>query len=107
MAEQGTHKPLVPSSNLGVATGLSVAYPESVKMPAQARATRLVTPVTWIFAPDRLTVDEACHLSGWDRGTMRHIIDEGGVDLDDEGLIGKQSLHDYQECLALILNWDD
>ena len=104
MVEQGTHKPLVPSSNLGVATEMGVALPEGVAM---IQTTRIVTPVHWMMAPEWLTVDEACHLSGWDRGTMLYIIAEGGVDLDDEGLLGKQSLHEYQECLALVLHWDD
>ena len=68
---------------------------------------RVATTVDWLFAPDWLTVEEACFLSGWDLNSMLEIIAEDGVDLDDEGLIEKQSLYEFQECLALVLHWDD
>ncbi len=35
------------------------------------------------------------------------VIDEGGVDLNVEGLIEKQSLWEFQEMLALVLHWND
>jgi hypothetical protein len=54
-----------------------------------------------------LTFEEACFLSGWDKDTMRVIIDEGGVDLNPEGLIEKRGLREFNECLAIVLHWDD
>jgi hypothetical protein len=71
------------------------------------QAPRTVTPIAWMEAPEWLTVQEACRLSGWDSFSMLEIIDEGGVDLNTEGLIEKQSLYDFQECLALVLHWDE
>jgi hypothetical protein len=68
---------------------------------------RIATLVDWLFAPQWLTVSEACRLSGWDRAAMLEIIDEGGVDLDDRGLIEKDSLREFNETLALILHWDE
>jgi excisionase family DNA binding protein len=71
---------------------------------------RIVTPVTWMFAPEWLTVQEACDLSGHDRGTMLHIIETEGVDAERDGdswLIEKESLWEFQEALALFLHWDD
>jgi hypothetical protein len=66
---------------------------------------RVVTPIAWMEAPQWLTVQEACCLSGWDVFSMLEIIDGGGVDLNTEGLIEKESLRDFQECLALVLHW--
>ena len=69
---------------------------------------RIVTPVTWAFAPDWLTVEEACHLSGHDADTVRFLIDDGGVDAKQEGdawLVEKASLFEYQETLAEVLHW--
>jgi hypothetical protein len=70
---------------------------------------RIATPVDWLFAPEWLTLEEACFLSGHDRGTMLHIVEIDGVDLkdDDQLLIEKQSLYEFQESLALVLNWYD
>jgi hypothetical protein len=68
---------------------------------------RIITPVVWLEAPDWLTIEEACFLSGWDRASMMEIIAEGGVDLNDAGLIEKESLHEFQESLALVLHWDE
>jgi hypothetical protein len=36
---------------------------------------------------------------------MPEIIDEGGVDLNTDGLIEKRSLHEFQEMPALVLHW--
>jgi hypothetical protein len=33
---------------------------------------------------------------------MREIIREGGVGLNTEGMIEKRSLHEFNECAALI-----
>ena len=38
---------------------------------------------------------------------MKEIIEEGGVDLNDEGLIERESLYEFNECAALILHWND
>ena len=62
------------------------------------------TGIDWAFAPEWLTIEEACFLSGHDRGTMLSIIEEGGVDLNVDGLIEKQSLWDYQVTLAEVLH---
>ena len=61
----------------------------------------------WLFAPEWVTFGEACFLSGWDPESMREIIREGGVDLNTEGLIEKQSLREFNECAALVAHWDD
>ena len=58
-------------------------------------------------APQWLPVQEACRLSGWDGPRMFEIIGDGGVDVNAEGLIEKESLRDFQQCLALVLHWDD
>ena len=65
---------------------------------------RIATTTDWLFAPDLLTIEQACFLSGWDRDTMCFIVNDGGVDLDDAGLIFKDSLEEYQEALLLALN---
>ena len=74
------------------------------------QASRIVTPVTWAFAPDWLTVEQASCLSGHDEDTVKWLILDGGVDAKRDGgawLIDKASLHDYQEALALVLHWWD
>ncbi len=38
---------------------------------------------------------------------MLEIIDEGGVDLNLDGLIEKRGLREFQEMLALVLHWDE
>ena len=68
---------------------------------------RVISPVVWMCAPDWLTVEEACDLSGWNRASMLEIIDEGGVDLDNDGLIEKRSLSEFLEALALVVHWND
>ena len=68
---------------------------------------RIATGVDWLFAPEWLTIEEACFLSGWSESAMKEIIEEAGVDLNDEGLIERESLYDFNECAALILHWND
>jgi hypothetical protein len=58
-------------------------------------------------APDWLSIEQACRLTGWDEKSMQEIIDEGGVDLNEQGLIEKQSLYDFQGCLAQVLHCRD
>ena len=74
---------------------------------ATAQARPIATPVDWLLAPDWLAFEEACFLTGWDTASMLVIISEGGVDLDNDGLIDKQSLYEFQEALALVLHWED
>lgn len=74
---------------------------------AMESGPRIATMVDWVFAPEWLTIEQACQLSGWDRDTMLLIIDEGGVDLDNAGLIERASLREFQETLAEIVHWDD
>jgi hypothetical protein len=38
---------------------------------------------------------------------MLSIVDDGGVDTNDNGLIEKQSLWEFQEALVEVLHWDD
>ena len=45
---------------------------------------RIATMVDWLFAPEWLTIEEACFLSGWSESAMKEIMEEGGVDLNDE-----------------------
>jgi hypothetical protein len=61
----------------------------------------------WAFAPEWLTVEQACFLSGHDRGSMPEITDADGVDLNLEGLIEKRSLWEFQEALVLVRHWHD
>ena len=68
---------------------------------------RVATMVDWMFAPEWLTVSEACRLSGHDRGTMLHIVDVGGVDTNDQGLIDRWTLYEFQETLVEVLHWYD
>jgi hypothetical protein len=68
---------------------------------------RIATGVDWLFAPEWLTIEEACFLSGWSESAMKEIIEEAGVDLNDEGLIERESLYEFNECAALILHWND
>ena len=74
---------------------------------AMAEGKRIATPVDWLFAPDWLTFEQACFLSGFDRDVMLEVLDEDGVDLNDEGLIARDSLREFQECLAMVLHWYD
>jgi hypothetical protein len=68
---------------------------------------RIASPLDWVFYPEWLTVAQACYLSGWDAAFMQEIIDACGVDLNDAGLIAKDSLWEFQETAALVLHWND
>ena len=68
-------------------------------------APKVATGVDWAFAPDWLTVEQACFLSGYDRLTMFAIIEEDGVDLNTEGLIEKRSLWEWQEVTVELAHW--
>ena len=68
---------------------------------------RIATMVDWAFAPQWLSVQEACFLSGYDAPALLEIINVDGVDLDGEGQIEKQSLQQYLEADVLITHWQD
>ena len=73
-------------------------------------ATRVVTGVSWAFAPEWLTLEEASYLSGHDVDTLRWLIHDGGVDAKRQGdtwLIEKASLREFQETLLEVLHWWD
>ena len=71
---------------------------------------RVITPVSWIAAPEWLTVREACELSGHDVDTLHWMIQDGALDTRREGdtwLIEKASLREFQEALLEVLHWWD
>ncbi len=77
---------------------------EAVDVPA----TRIVTLVSWAFAPEWLTMKEASELSGHDLGTLHWMIQEGAVDTrreKDVWLIERASLRESQESLLEVLRW--
>ena len=74
---------------------------------AVVQETRTARLLDWVLAPAWLTFEEACFLSGWDQSSMLEIITDGGVDLNDAGLIEKRSLWEFQEALVLMLHWDE
>ena len=83
---------------------MTVSLTESIPVILETRKARFLD---WAFAPEWLTVEQACFLSGWDAVSMAEIIREDGVDLDDAGRIEKQSLYEFQEALAKVLHWND
>jgi len=74
---------------------------------AVVRETRTARLLDWVLAPTWLTFEKACFLSGWDQGSMLEIITDGGVDLNERGLIEKRSLWEFLEALVLTLHWDE
>ena len=68
---------------------------------------RIATLVDWAFAPQWLSISEACFLSGHNPNAMLEIIDTDGVDLDNEGRIERESLWQFLEAEALVLHWWD
>jgi len=99
-----TLNPLVAgSSPARVTSGGGVLSGEA----AGAGPRKPVTIVTWAFAPDWLTAEEASELSGFDAGTLRWLIEDGSLDTRYEGdgwLIEKLSLWEYQEALLDVLS---
>jgi hypothetical protein len=74
----------------------------------RTRHRRAVTPVSWVFAPNWLTLKQATGLSGYSRHTLRWLIQDGAVDAKRQGnawLIEKNSLREFQDALALVLHW--
>jgi hypothetical protein len=76
-------------------------------MPILSPSPRIVNGVTWAFAPDWLTIEEACFLSGRNRDYLLQVLDVDGVDLNDEGLIEKRSLWEWLETSVEIDHWDE
>ena len=83
-----------------------IGLPDDSKM-MQVSTPRIVNMVTWAFAPDMLTFEEACYLSGYDRGTMLQVLEVDGVDLDNAGRIEKRSLWEWIEVSVEYAHWDD
>ena len=65
------------------------------------------TLIDWVTFPDWLSFDEACHLAGYDQATMQWLVDDGAVDLDNNGLIEKRSLSEFLDALVLVLHLND
>jgi hypothetical protein len=68
---------------------------------------RIATMVDWAFAPQWLSFDQACFLSGHTPDEMLDIIDVDGVDLDNEGRIERESLWQFLEAEVLVAHWYD
>lgn len=83
-----------------------VALPDNGRSMLVQRPQRYVNMVTWIFAPEWLTFEEACYLSGYDRGTMRQVLEVDGVDLDDAGRIEKRSLWEWLEVSVELAHFE-
>ncbi len=117
VVEQGTHKPLVsgptPLVAINEMRGARLARSVSQQIVhigerMASPTTRVVTPVSWAFAPEWLTIRQAAELSGHDRETLGWLIQDGAVDARRWGktwLIEKVSLREFQDALALVLHW--
>ena len=79
--EERSTKPKVESSSL---SGRTLEADFLVGM-VMVQTRHVATPIDWFFAPDWLTIRQACELSGWDPKSLQEIIDDGGVDVDDVG----------------------
>jgi len=67
----------------------------------------IVTLVTWVFAPDWLTIEEAAMLVGHDEDQVREWAELGYVDaelVNGQWLIDKESLRDFQEALFEVID---
>lgn len=91
----GTLNPLVAGSS---------PAPVTLRDRKAAVVYRQVTLVTWAFAPEWLTVEEASRLSGHSVSTIVWLAREGAIDIadDTELLIEKESLREFQESLLEI-----
>jgi excisionase family DNA binding protein len=68
---------------------------------------RVVTLVSWAFAPEWLTVQEASELSGHNTDTLHWLIQDGALDtrrMGDTWLVEKASLREFQEALLEVLH---
>ena len=93
LAEQLTLNQLVTGSSPVRVTGLS--YESGVGM-AQ------VTMVTWAFAPEWLSLEEAAQLSGHSEALLLELIQDGALEAEPGAggwKIEKASLREFQEAL--------
>jgi hypothetical protein len=97
MGEKGTLNPYV---------GVRILRPQPETVTGDGEMIisqpRIATLVDWVVAPDWLTVEEACLLTGWDHNAMQEIVRAGGVDLNEDSLIERESLLEFQEAVALV-----
>jgi hypothetical protein len=71
---------------------------------------RIITPVTWLAAPEWLTPQQAAAITGHPLEIIQAVSAEGGVELQEDGdqvLIEKSSLYEFQESLLEVLHWND
>lgn len=70
---------------------------------------RIITPVTWLEAPEWLTPEQAAALTGHSLENIQAIVQDGGVELKDGDcvLIEKGSLYDFQETWVELLHWNE
>ena len=70
--------------------------------------TRPATLVSWVFAPDWLTFDQAAGLIGLQADQIPALIELGAVDAKDDGagglLIDKHSLREYRDSQLEVLS---
>jgi hypothetical protein len=79
-------------------------------LPIQQTQRPRFSPVVFDLAPAWLTLAQAAELCPYDQATLLWMIREGMVDAKEgEGgyLVSKAGIREYQECLALVLHWDD
>ena len=77
-------------------------------MRVQSTHQRLITPVVWwLEMPEWLTAEQASYLTGHSVDYINWAVQDGCLDANDAGLICKDSLHEFQEALALVLHWDE
>ena len=65
-----------------------------------------MTLVSWAFAPDWLTLEEASALSGHPLDILEWLVKDGALDTGHDGLIEKASLYEFRETLLEILQMD-
>jgi len=65
-----------------------------------------MTLVSWAFAPDWLTIEEASALSGHPPEVLEWLVQDGALDTGRDGLIEKASLREFQETLLEVLQMD-
>jgi hypothetical protein len=65
-----------------------------------------MTLVSWAFAPEWLTIEEASALSGHPLEVLDWLIEDGALDTRRDGggwLIEKESLWEFREALLEVL----
>jgi hypothetical protein len=69
--------------------------------------TNTATLTDWVFAPSWLSRFEAAWLSGHTLDYIEWMVQDGCIDLNEDGLIDKRSLWEFQETLQELLHWAD